>query len=43
MVAGAGFVSKVRMVAADVEIGQQSRRRAVGFVPVREEWLTTVV
>jgi len=31
------------MIAVDAEIRQWSRRRALEFVPVSEEWLTTAV
>ena len=43
MVAGTGFVFKVRMIAVDAEIRQWSRRRALELVLVGAEWLTTVV
>jgi hypothetical protein len=43
LVAGAGFASKVRMIAVDAELQQWKRRMAIGLVPVAQEWLTAVL
>jgi hypothetical protein len=43
LAAGAGFGSKVRMIAVDTEVQQWSRRMALGLVPMGQEWLTAVL
>lgn len=38
----ARYPSRVRIIAVDAEVRKWSRRRGIGFVPVKEEWVTTV-
>jgi len=43
VVAGAGFGTKVRMIAVDAELQQWKRRMAIGLAPTGQEWLGAVL